>query len=67
MSRDDDNWYGIVGKNMAINTAGCLSLVDDMQANLQMNADGSGTLSIPDADEECTVEGVFSKAELLRE
>lgn len=64
VSRDDDNWYGIVGKNMALNTNGCLSLVDDMQASLQMNADGTGTLSIPDADEECAVEGVYSKAEL---
>ena len=67
VSRDDDNWYGIVGKNMALNTSGCLSLVDDMQASLQMNADGTGILSIPDADEKCAVEGVYSKAQLKLE
>jgi len=64
VTRDDDDWYGIVGKNMALNTNGCLTLVDNMQASLQMNEDGTATLSIPDADEECTVEGVYSKAQL---
>lgn len=64
VTREDDDWYGIVGKSMALNTNGCLTLVDNMQASLQMNEDGTAILSIPEADEECTVEGVYSKAQL---
>jgi len=64
VSREDDNWYGIVAKKMALNTNGCLSLVDNMQANLQINEDGTGVLSLPEADEECIVDGVYSKAQL---
>ncbi len=67
VTREDDDWYAIVGKNMALNTNGCLTLVENMQASLQMNEDGTATLSIPDADEECAVEGVYSKAQLQQE
>ena len=67
VSREDDNWYGIVAKNMALKTNGCLSLVDDMQAHLQINEDGTGTLSLSEADEECMVEGVYSKGELQKD
>ena len=49
---------------MALKTDGCFSLVEKMQAGLQVNEDGSGMLSIPEADEECTVDGVYSKAQL---
>lgn len=64
VTRDDENWYGIVGDEAALKTNGCLSLVEDAEAKLIINADGTGTLSIPSADEECQVEGVYSKAEL---
>ena len=67
VSREDDNWYGIVAKKMALNTNGCLSLVDNIQANLQINEDGTGILSLPEADEECTVDGVYSQAQLHQE
>ncbi len=64
VSREDDNWYKIVDKKMALKTDGCFSLVENMQAGLQINADGSGTLSMLEADEECAVEGVYSEAQL---
>ncbi len=64
VSWEDDNWYKIVDKNVALKTDGCLSLVDNMQANLLMNDAGTGTLSLPEADEECRVEAVYSKAQL---
>ncbi|MDX2480520.1 MAG: hypothetical protein QNK24_09305 [Desulfuromusa sp.] len=64
VSREDDNWYVMDGKDVALNTNGCLSLVENMVARLQINEDGTGTLSLPDADEECTVEGIYSKAKL---
>ena len=66
VSREDDNWYGLVAKNMALKTNGCFSLVDDMQARLQINEDGTGTLFLSEADEECLVEGVYSKGELQK-
>ena len=64
VSWEDDNWYGIVAKKLALNTNGCLSLVENMQADLQINEDGTGILSLPEADEECTVVGVYSQAQL---
>ncbi|MCK5681452.1 hypothetical protein KAI46_11650 [bacterium] len=64
VSREDDNWYEIVAKKMALNTNGCLSLVENMQATLQINADGTGILSLPKADEECLVDGVYSQGQL---
>jgi len=64
VSREDDNWYGIVAKKIALKTDGCLSLVEDMQAILQIHDDGAGTLSLPEADEECTVSEVYSQAQL---
>jgi SHS2 domain-containing protein len=64
VSREDDNWYRIVAKKIGLKTNGCLSLVDNMQANLQINEDGTGILSLPEADEECTVDGVYSQAQL---
>lgn len=67
VTRDDDNWYGIVAKKMALDTDGCLSLVENMQASLQMNEDGTGVLILPGADEKCTVDGVYSQAQLQQE
>ncbi len=64
VSREDDNWYVIVAKNMALKTNGCLSLVDNIPASLQINEDGTRVLSLPEADEECSVDGVYSKAQL---
>ncbi|MCK5825896.1 MAG: hypothetical protein KAG93_02580 [Desulfuromusa sp.] len=64
VSREDDNWYEIVAKKMALNTNGCLSLVENMQAILQINADGTGVLSLSEADEECQVDGVYSQGQL---
>ena len=64
VSREDDNWYKIVTKQMALNTDGCLSLVDNMEASLQINEDGTGILSLPEADEQCAVKGVYSKGQL---
>ena len=64
VSREDDNWYRIMTKSVALNTAGCLSLVDNMRADLQVKDDGTAILSLPEADEECTVTGIYSKAQL---
>lgn len=64
VTRDDDNWYRLVDQDVALKTAGCLSLVDNIEAQLTMNDDGTGTLSIPGVDETCQVEGVYAKAEL---
>lgn len=36
----------------------------NMQANLQINEDGTAILSLPEADEECTIKGVYSQAQL---
>ncbi len=60
----DDNWYGITGQEVALNTSGCLSMVENMEGRLQINEEGPSILSLPDADEECTVDGVFSKAKI---
>ncbi len=62
VSRDDDNWYGIVGQAAALKTNGCLGQVTDVAATLTMNAEGTGTLAVD--DEECTVEKVYSETEI---
>ncbi|RLB69787.1 MAG: hypothetical protein DRH07_09980 [Deltaproteobacteria bacterium] len=64
VSREDDDWYKIVDKQMALNTDGCFSLVDNKEASLQINEDGTGTLSLHEADEKCAVKGVYSKGQL---
>ncbi|MDA3904345.1 MAG: hypothetical protein PF441_12965 [Desulfuromusa sp.] len=61
---EDDNWYRIEGQEVALNTNGCLSMVESMEGRLQINEEGPSILSLPDADEECTVDGVFSKAKI---
>ena len=64
LTRVDDNWYGLDGDEAALKTSGCLSLVEQADAQLEMKEDGTGVLSIPSVDEECQVEGIYTKAEL---
>lgn len=64
VTRDDDNWYRLVDQDAAFKTAGCLSLVENVDAQLTLNDDGTGTLTMSEVDETCQVEGVYSKAEL---
>lgn len=64
VTRVDDNWYGLDGEDAALKTSGCLSLVEQADAKLEMKDDGTGVLRIPSVDEECQVEGVYTKAEL---
>lgn len=64
VNRDDENWYGIVGQDGAFKTSGCYSLVENAEAKVAIGDDGTGTLTLLAADEECRIEGVYSKAEL---
>ena len=64
VTKVDDDWYGLVDQDVALKTNGCLSQVENVAAEMVINEDGTGTLSIPEADENCQVEGVYSKAEL---
>lgn len=64
VTRLDDNWYGLDGEEAALKTSGCLSLVEQAEAELDMQEDGTGVLSLPTVDEQCRVEGIYTRAEL---
>lgn len=64
VTRADDNWYAIDGQDAVLLTAGCLSLVDSTPGNLQVSEDGSKTLSLPEAGEECSVTGIYTTIEV---
>lgn len=62
ISRDDDNWYSIMGSDNYIKTSLCLSLALGEQAYLSVKAGGYGDISIN--QDECMVEGIYSKVSL---
>lgn len=64
VSREDDDWYEIFGTDTFIKTSMCLSLALGESAILKLNAGGYGTLFFIDSDDQCSVEGVYSKLRL---
>ena len=62
VSREDDNWYVFAGRLVALNTEGCLSLVENAAAELKIDEIGNGTLTLE--GEECTVKGIYSKVQI---
>ena len=62
VNREDDDWYEVRGQGLYIKTSSCLSLALGEEAILFMSAGGYGTLYV--GDDECLVEGVYSKMSL---
>ena len=60
VSREDDDWYEVLGTNSYIKTSTCLSLALGEEAYLTMSASGFGQLRFEDGDD-CMVEGVYTK------
>lgn len=64
VSREDDDWYEVVGTDTYIKTSACLSLSLGDDAILNLSGPGYGSLYFIDDDEDCMVEGVYSKLRL---
>lgn len=62
ISREEDNWYSIMGSDTYIKTSICLSLALGEKAYLSVSGRGYGNLSIN--QDECMVEGIYSKVTL---
>ena len=62
VTREDDNWYVIDGKNAALNTENCLAAADGSRATLTIDAAGGGVMSVE--NEECSIAGIYSQAQL---
>jgi len=62
VNREDNDWYEVWGQGVYIKTNACLSLALGEEAVLSLNAGGYGTLYV--GDDECMVEGVYSKMRL---
>jgi len=62
ISRKDNEWYEIWGQGIYIKTNACFSLALLEEAVLVLNAGGYGTLYVE--DDECMVEGVYSRMRL---
>ena len=62
VNREEDDWYEVWGQGVYIKTSACLSLALGEEAVLVLNAGGYGTLHV--GDDECMVEGVYSKMKL---
>lgn len=63
VSREDDDWYEVLGTDSYIKTSTCLSLALGEEAYLTMSASGFGQLRFEDSDD-CMVEGVYTKLRL---
>lgn len=63
VSREDDDWYEVLGTNSYIKTSTCLSLALGEEAYLSISASGFGQLRFEDGDD-CMVEGVYTKLRL---
>ncbi|MCT8858132.1 MULTISPECIES: hypothetical protein [Gammaproteobacteria] len=63
VSREDDDWYEVLGTNSYIKTSTCLSLALGEEAYLTISASGFGQLRFEDGDD-CMVEGVYTKLRL---
>jgi len=64
VSREDDDWYEVFGTDTYIKTSACLSLSLGDDAILNLSGSGYGSLYFIDDDEDCMVEGVYSKLRL---
>jgi hypothetical protein len=64
VSREDDDWYEVFGTDTFIKTSICLNLALGERAILKASAGGFGTLYFLDSDDDCMVEGVYSKLRL---
>jgi len=63
VSREDDDWYEVLGTDSYIKTSTCLSLALGEEAYLTISASGFGQLRFKDGDD-CMVEGVYTKLRL---
>ena len=63
VSREDDDWYEVLGTNSYIKTSTCLSLALGEEAYLTISASGFGQVRFEDGDD-CMVEGVYTKLRL---
>lgn len=63
VSREDDDWYEVLGTDSYIKTSTCLFLALGEEAYLTMSASGFGQLRFEDGDD-CMVEGVYTKLRL---
>ena len=64
VSREDDDWYEVFGTDTFIKTSACLSLALMEDAILNLSGPGYGSLYFIDDDDDCMVEGVYSKLRL---
>jgi hypothetical protein len=62
INHDDDDWYEVWGQDVYIKTSLCLSLALGEEAVLTLSEGGFGTLYV--GDDECMVEGLYSKLTL---
>lgn len=60
VSREDDDWYEVLGTDLYIKTSACLSLALGEEAYLTMSASGFGQLRFKYGGD-CMVEGVYTK------
>lgn len=63
VSREDDDWYEVLGTDSYIKTSTCLSLALGEEAYLTISASGFGQIRFEDGDD-CMVEGVYTKLRL---
>ena len=63
VSREDDDWYEVLGTDSYIKTSTCLSIALGEEAYLTMSASGFGQLRFEDGGD-CMVEGVYTKLRL---
>lgn len=61
-SRDSDDFYEILGKDIYVNTWGCLSLALGSDAILEVVPGGFGRIKFVDGGGDCMVEGLYAKA-----
>jgi hypothetical protein len=64
VSREDDDWYEVFGTDTFIKTSACLNLSLGDEAILKLSGPGYGSLYFIDDDDDCMVEGVYSKLRL---
>ncbi len=58
VTRADDNWYTVDGKEAALLTGSCLASAEGTEIRLIVEEDGTGTLKFE--DEECSLEGIYT-------
>ncbi len=64
VSREDDDWYEVFGTDTFIKTSACLNLALSDDAILKLSGPGYGSIYFIDDDDDCMVEGVYSKLRL---